>query len=295
MEPVVSPGECALAVALPLTEGQFARDAAAPDKDFARSVIAGSGRSPAAAWSELYAPKVVALCARVAEAASSLGATVVTDVTAPVLRELLERWPVVSLLAHSLSVPVRSDDVIAPRAILEIVRDGRTIVARQVRDALANRRWTDEDTALRREVAVALDDALAPTRAWTQTTVRTERAGRPARFLSRAMLEACFGAALRHAPVLELCDGVKTMDELLAAIPPGFARVLDLSVCNSFALGELIKRRHPDSVIVENVFLARVEVRLARYALVLDRLAHAPARYTDALIEVNRGLIGGSR
>jgi hypothetical protein len=32
-------------------------------------------------------------------------------------------------------------------------------------------------------------------------------------------------------------------------------------------------------------------VRLARYALVLQRLGRAPARYTDALTEINRHLL----
>jgi hypothetical protein len=43
------------------------------------------------------------------------------------------------------------------------------------------------------------------------------------------------------------------------------------------------------------VFLARVDVRLARYALVLDRLARGRARYSDALSEISLALIGGPR
>ena len=65
-----------LAVALPLTFHELVRDVASPEKDFARSVVGGSGRALEAAWHELYFPKVVALCARVAERARSLGATV---------------------------------------------------------------------------------------------------------------------------------------------------------------------------------------------------------------------------
>jgi hypothetical protein len=295
MEPVISPADCALAVALPLTEQQFMSDATARDREFARSVVAGSGRSPADAWSELYAPKVVALCERIAARVRSLGATVATGVTAPALRELLERFPVVTLVAHSVSSAVRPDDIVEPRTVVDLIRAGGTIVARRLREALANRRWSDEETALRHQLAAALDEALAPTRAWTETTVRTDHADRPARYLSRVMLEDCFGTAMRRAPILELGDGLKTMDQLLAAIPHRFAGVLDLSVCNSFAFAESIKRRRQNCVIVENVFLARVEVRLVRYALVLARLAHRPARYSDALSDVSEASIGGSR
>src|SRR5882672_1781131 len=292
MEPAISPDDCVLAVALPLTAERFLSDATAPDRDFARSVIAASGRPPAVAWSELYAPKVVAVCERIATRTFSLGAAVAANVTARGLRRLLERFPLVSLVAHSVSLPIRPDDVLEPRTILDIIRDGGTIVARNLRAALANRRWTADELALRDQVASALDDALAPTRTWTASTVRTDRADRPARFLSRVMLEDCFGRSLRRAPVIELHDGLKTMDELLAAIPPAFAGVLDLSVCNSFAFGESIKRQRPGCTILENVFLARVELRLARYALVMDRLAHGPARYSDALSEISQALIG---
>jgi hypothetical protein len=293
MESAISPADCALAVALPLTEEQFLLDATAPDRDFARSVVATSGRAPAAAWTELYAPKVVALYERVAARVRRLGATVATDVTAAVLRELLERFPVVSLFAHAVAAPVQSGDIVKPHAILDIIQGGRTIIARHLRGALANRSWAADGAVLRDQIAAALDAALAPTRAWTETTVRADDAGRPALYLSRIMLEDCFGDAMRRAPLIELCDGLKTVDALLAAIPPQFAGVLDLSVCNSFALGESIKRKRPDCLIIENVFLARIDLRLARYALVVNQLAQRPARYTDALTEVNRGLLGG--
>jgi hypothetical protein len=294
MEPIVSPPSCALAVALPLTEAEFLRDVEDPSKDFARNVVATSGRPAAAAWREVYAPKVARLCDRIAAHARSLGATVAGGATAPVLRQLLEEFPLVSLFAHSISSPVRPADLRDPRAILARIAAGETIVARQVRGALADRRWSADDATLRDQLADALDGALAPTRDWTETTVRADLSGRPARLLSRIMLEDCFGAAMRRAPILELCDGVKTMDDLLAVVPPGFAGVLDLSVCNSFALGESIKRQRRNCLIIENVFLARADLRLARYGLVLNRLARQPARYTDALTEVSLALLGGT-
>src|SRR5882672_1092768 len=110
MEPAISPDDCVLAVALPLTAERFLSDATAPDRDFARSVIAASGRPPAVAWSELYAPKVVAVCERIATRTFSLGAAVAANVTARGLRRLLERFPLASLVAHSVSLPIRPDD-----------------------------------------------------------------------------------------------------------------------------------------------------------------------------------------
>ncbi len=292
MERTVSPADCAMAVALPLTLEEFIHDAASPDKDFARSVVDGSGRTAQDAWREVYLPKIVALYTRVEQRARALRATVVPRVTATALSELLARFPLVSLFAHSVSAPVRPADVVQPRAIVDAVERGETVVARRLRDALgANRRWASEGPVLRDQVAAALDEVLAATRAWSESTVRVDRDGRPDRYVNRVMLEDCFGAALRRAPLIELHDGIKTMSELLLAVPPEFAGVLDLSVCNSVALGESIKRQRPRCLVVENVFLARIDLRLARYALVLNRLALGPARYTDALTEINRILL----
>ncbi|HET9627072.1 MAG TPA: hypothetical protein VFP84_37190, partial [Kofleriaceae bacterium] len=190
---MLSPASCALAVALPLSEDAFLRDAADPGKDFARSAIARSQRTPAAAWREIYAPKVVRLYERIAAHARGLGATVVPGVTAAMLRELLEAFPLVSLFAHSMSPPIVSADVAAPRAILDAVRAGETIVARHLRETFANRTWASDEATLASQVAAALDAALALTRAWTETAVRSERAGRPARLLGRVMLEDSFG------------------------------------------------------------------------------------------------------
>ena len=172
-----------------------------------------------------------------------------------------------------------------------MIQRGGSLVALHLRHTFQGEVWETDEELLRRHLARVLDTSLDPSRAWYGSTVRTDSRGRPAFHLNRVMLEDCFGPAMRRAPSLELHDGVKTMDELLATIPRQFAGVLDLSVCNSVALGESIKRRRSDCLVVENVFLARIDIRLVRYALVLARLALAPARYTDALAEVSRHFI----
>src|ERR1041385_7766853 len=99
MERSVTPADCALAVALPLRFEEFVRDAESPEVDFVRTVVAGSGRSIAAAWRELYEPKVVGQYARIAARAEAVGVTVLPGATAASLRGLLEQFHVVSLFA----------------------------------------------------------------------------------------------------------------------------------------------------------------------------------------------------
>jgi hypothetical protein len=291
MERIATPADCALAVALPLTFEEFARDAVSPHKDFARSVVANSGRSVDAAWRELYEPKVMSLYTRVVARAESLGVTVVPRVTADALRALLERFHVVSLFAHSRLAPVRPDDIVMPTGILETIEAGDLVVTVHLRDLFATQQWASDEAVLRDQLADALDRSLEPSRAWSASTVARDDSDRPAHYLNRVMLEDALGAALRPAPLLELRDGLVTHGELLAMIPGDFDGVLDLSVCNSVALGESIKRRRPHCLVVENMFLARIDLRLVRYGLVVSQLAREPARFTDALLEIKRALL----
>jgi hypothetical protein len=291
MERSVTPADCALGVALPLRFEEFARDAESPDKDFVRAIVAGSGRSVAGAWRELYEPKVVELYARIAARAEAVGVTICAGVTAASLHELLDQHHVVSLLAHSRLAAVGPHDVVLPAAIRDAIDAGTGLVTAHLRDEVAGQPWATDEATVRVQVAAALDAALEPSRVWLASTARTDAAHRPVRFLHRVMLEDAFDGALRRAPLLELRDGLLTMDELVAAIPVGFDGVLDLSVCNSVAFGESIKRRRPDCLVVENVFLARADLRLVRYGLVVSQLGRQPARYTEALTEVTRAVL----
>ena len=279
MERTVSPADCALAVALPLTLREFEEDAGSADRDFVRSVIEGSGRSLREAWDEVYAPKVVHVFERVAARAREAGATVVTGATATSLRELLERFPVVCLVAHSVLSSVEPADVLRPDAILRIIDAGDSIVARHLRALLGEQPppSTGGDE-LRRHLAAVLESSLAETRAWFASVVRRAHADGRGLHVNRVMLEECFGDALRRSRLLELRDGMQTLDDLLAAVPLDFAGVLDLSVCNSVALGESIKRRRP-RLLDRREFLPRAdrpEARALRARLEAARAGSRP-------------------
>jgi hypothetical protein len=96
---------------------------------------------------------------------------------------------------------------------------------------------------------------------------------------------------LRQAPCVELFDGLRTFEQFCEAVPEGYAGVLDLSMCNSVMVAEELKRQRKQALIVENVFLATPEFRLARFALVIKQLATRPMRYTDAVVRVHRALL----
>lgn len=56
-------------------------------------------------------------------------------------------------------------------------------------------------------------------------------------------------------------------------------------------IGESIKRKRHHCLVIENAYLARVDLRLIRYVLALTVLARRPARYTDAMFQLSRELM----
>lgn len=290
MERRVGPADCVLAVALPLTWTEFADDAGSPQRDFARSMVRGSGRAIRQAWEEVYEPRVVRTCERVVEHVASLGGAVRLGVTAGALKELIASFPVVCLVAHLASSRIESGDIVDPDRALRIISGGDSIVARHLRMKLGEGP-PDLGGNPRQALAALFEAVLEPTRVWFASTVRHDHHRCPAPILSRPMLEDCFGAALRRAPVLELCDDLHTARDLVDMIPDAYDGVLDLSVCNSVALGESIKRWRRSCLVIENAYLARIDLRLARYALAMTMLARRPGLYTDTLRELSLELM----
>lgn len=292
MERHVGPADCVLAIALPMTWAEFATEGAALDRDFVKSMIDGSGRTMRQAWDEVYEPRVVRTCERVADRVREYGSTVAFGATAIMLRELLEDFPVVCLVAHSVFMPIDPADLIDPEAVLRIVLAGESLVARHLRARLDGKA-TISDLGGASGLAMFLQSALESTRHWFASTARRDDRDPSEPVVNRVMLEDCFAPAMRRGRVLELRDRMHTMDDLVAAIPMNFQGVLELCVCNSVALGESIKRQRRDCLVIENSYLARVDLRLARYALVMRMLADRPNRYTDALCDLSLELMKG--
>lgn len=283
-----------MAVALPMTWEAFSHEARSERHDFAGSVVRGSGRSVAQAWDEVYRPSVVQTCARVAARVESLGGTLELNATEATLRMLIRHYPVVCVVAHLVPSRVVPDDVVDPDAVLRIISAGDSIVARCL-GAILDQQKPLPTHDLQHAVAALLDDALKPTRTWCGAVVQRDQRSAPSPILTRPMLEDCLGKALRGARVLELRDGIHTTSELVDMIPLAFDGVLDLSVCNSFMLGESIKRWRRRCLVIENAYLARIDLRLARFALGLTLLAQRATRYTDMLRDLSLTLMGARR
>ncbi|AUX41096.1 uncharacterized protein SOCE26_025010 [Sorangium cellulosum] len=302
----VSPADCALALAIPLTKAEFFGDLAegAP-KDFARSV---ARRLPAlrreVLWDDHYGP-LAGLVERVASDARAHGVTVATGVTLADLRALLARHAAVTLVAHWRFPPILPGDIVDAGEIVAALARPSCAVTRHLKehlgakqpDLLAPGAAAGRDpAALCASLAAALNDALEPTRLHYEgprnpAPPGPDGAPAPPLRLTRVAVEEAFPRALRGGPAVELSERLHPVGDVVEAVPDGFDGVIDLSVCNSIILGEAIKRRRGACLVVVNERPAMLSFRMVRYKYIIRDLHREPARYTDVMIRLSEAVL----
>jgi hypothetical protein len=297
--PRVTPADCALALAIPLTRTAFLGDLdSASTLDFARSV---ARRCPAtrreALWEDHYRP-IAAIALQVSDTVERQGVTVDRETTLETLRALFARHAVVTVIAHWKFPGIEAADVLDPGEILRRIRSSPSPVARHLRDCLSRTdaallATSDDVVADRATLAAALDAALEPTRAFYQRRVAGPRAEdllAPPLRLTRAALEEELAGALRPGRSVELRDDLWPVADVVDAVPLHFDGVIDLTVCNSVILGEAIKRSRRRCLVAVNERPATLPFRLVRYKYIILELARSGGRYTDIMLDLNRAL-----
>jgi hypothetical protein len=79
---------------------------------------------------------------------------------------------------------------------------------------------------------------------------------------------------------------------MIDAVPERFDGIIDLSVCNSIVLGEAIKRRRPECLIITNVRPASPALRLVRYQFIIREIAQVGGdRFTDAATRIHLAML----
>jgi hypothetical protein len=300
----VTPGDCALALAIPLTEGDFLADLR-PDSphDFAKSVWRATPRVRAEALFELSYGHLAGLARSVKDDVSARGVTVAPAATLDDLRGLLARFPVVTIVAHWRFPLFTPGDLIDAPRLLSHLKEPRSLVQRCLRDHLRERRpeLLDPTSArdldqglLRTDLAGELNTMLAPARAhYTGGDPSAQAvASSPPLRLTRILLEEAFPEEIRGGAAFELRDGLHSAAAIIDAVPERFDGVIDLSVCNSIVLGEAIKRRRRECLIITNARPALPEIRLIRYQFVIRELAQVGSDlYTDAAARIHLAML----
>lgn len=304
-EAAITPADCAFAVALPLTVAELYRDLErdAP-KDFAKSIQREHPDvDPEALWELFYEP-IAAQIDEVSAEVEALGVTVVHRATLNDFAELLARYPAVTLITHWRFLPIMPDEIVNPLALLRKLALSTGLVLEHLRDGLfgrlpdLSRPGAAEalgTARLRVVLAEALNALLEPTRRhYEGGEAGREPLGAPPPRVTRVLLEEAFSAEIKRGTAVELYDGLQTVADVVDAVPRGFAGVIDLSVCCSVILGEAIKRRRPDCLVIVNRRLALTYARLLRYKLIIRELTRvARDRFTDVAARVHAAMLSG--
>ena len=262
----VTPSECALLVALPLSRGELLAElGSAHPSDFVRGIRARFPATPLQTICDGYADEVASAAQVVAEA-RALGVTVALGAGLADLAALTARFHVVSVLAHAPNPGITATDILDVQALLALAADGSSPDRKRVRRHLRLRGVNLRESAAAPAIAAILHALL-----WTHVAQGTRRLGQ----LDRTRIEDAFPRVIAPAPVIELGDGLHSLAAIRGAVAPSFDGVLDLSTCTSIVLGEALKRSRDDFLVLVTGRATHPKLRLILYQLRLQELARA--------------------
>lgn len=310
----VGASDCALAIVVPLTWADFLADHdPASGMDFARSYGAPAA-SAQQKWRD-YAPSA-AVIRRLIDEVEQLGAKVVRRARLADLALLLLEHRVVTVVTHTrVFERVAAADIEGAATLLELLGRPSNLLREALRRRLVGpapagtspgawelprarlSSWMAGVPASEEAIADALASALSSLVAETEARFARKSLWRNTeldevrlRPWTRPLLEAELAGHLRPSKAIELVGGMITVPELVAAVPPTYDGVIDLSVCNSLFLSEPIKQKSPRCTVVWNRMLARLVPCVQRYVFILRELAASPASYVATFLRVTAAL-----
>jgi hypothetical protein len=95
-----------------------------------------------------------------------------------------------------------------------------------------------------------------------------------------------------EASAIELGGALLPVDTLAAALAERFDGVLDLALCHSWRIGEVVKRARPGCLVIMHRDQTVPAFRATFYRHLIDLLASGERRYTDATIDLAKELVG---
>jgi hypothetical protein len=101
--------------------------------------------------------------------------------------------------------------------------------------------------------------------------------------LTRPALEVAYGNAIAPGRAVEFADGMRTIAEVVTALPRRYAGFLDMTVCNSVILGEAIKAARPHCIVAVNHYPTEPHIRLLLYRRMMRRLRRHPEDFRVAI------------
>jgi hypothetical protein len=306
-EKKVSPSNCALAIALPLTKEEFLADLRPEaSKDYASYYcsLMGVKRGHEALWT-VYRDNISTLIEGVAAEVESLGVKVVRQVKLADMPSLLSDRDVVSLVSHWRGADVEAQDFVDFPCFVNKLSTSCDDVIVYVRQKLSSsvmaraRQFKatsgNDFLAFRNELIDELNGLLEsenlgrrPGFDISETEQRLHVEQR--KYLNRMTLDAAFAGDLNKGNRMEFFDGLQPAEAIRERIPDSFAGLLDLIVCNSVLPAEVIKLMKRNGLIIANQFPAKPSFRLLLYKTIIRSLHYQPDTFVDTTMKVRQKL-----
>jgi hypothetical protein len=291
---IVYPADCAFAVTVPTTQREFVSDLHDERKDFVRGFFADSPLADEDKW-RLYQPRANAMN-RLLARLQQQRVTVVRRATLADWRDVQRTTAVAILFSHWRSGLLHAGDICwttLRRLMTGIPRVGDTPESR-IAAASDGEHEADEAQIVDRLNHILLTRTLGE-HPWLTSRPEIIAASAEHRvYMNRRFLAQSFPGAFRGDTSVEFADGLRCLDDVAAVTEPGFTGVIDLSVCNSVLLAEMIKQRAPRCLVVTTQTPAVMEYRVTFYGAVFERLRKGRP-YIATLTELRRRLIRRSR
>jgi hypothetical protein len=294
-----APIDCALAVALPLSYEDFAEHIRlGGEHDFA----CGFRRrypnySSEIIWDVILGP-VVARMLQVIEDASSRGVYVLPNARLVDLRNLFDRYKVVTLFTHWCPGYIYSDQVRDPEAIaarlgcsnLNAIQALRLKVTSDTSPLLPNAEsqtnYADRFSRAGNTLLETCDFGPSECpREWHQSPEIAYRV-----HANRTVLDKVLGSSLIAGNKIEFSDGMRSAAEFTSVIPGTFRGILDLTFCNSVMVAEEIKRIHRFTCLASKKEID-LHLRIEIYDEIIRVISEVPYNYTDAARDVRMAIV----
>lgn len=297
----VKPGDCALALAIPLTEAEFIADLnPAVSMQLAKHITparrCGKTLTP---W-ERYREEVGQPVEQIAAAVEAAGVTVYRRVQLKQISSICAAHTVVTLVAHWEYLLLEPSDILDVDRFQRILASGFLSASGEPRAIDSQLRNDALVTSARTPIALAsaLCVHLAAGRRYhlfeTEIDIPPSSVA-PLSSFSRLLLEEFYPGCFAPGRCIELANRLCTAWEVLKEVPEKYDGLFDLTLCHSIILAEFLKRHREQCNAICLVGLASPDVRLTLYKWVIRQLAACAQPYEDAAAGVHAALIAEIR
>jgi hypothetical protein len=275
------PRDCALLVTVPTTWEEFSADYSS-GTDFVAGYTRQSGGLTVKAGWEAYQP-YASLARHVMTSVRKLGVALFERATLAELHRAVAAYPVTTLVAHWRSARFRPSDIAdAARIRAYLTKAGARVESADGSDR-PEALCAALNSLLDEGVAAAGDDAPMGHGGLTAQQFRWHE--------KRALIEAALPGSFRGGAAVEFAAAFHTIAEITAGIAPSYSGTLDLTVCQSVLLGEMVRRKCPNSLVLTSAETTSMDFRFAVYHQVIEILARSSRPFEDAVIDVRKALV----